>query len=76
MREFWFVLRPSELTYFKTRSEKDKCGALPIEMGSRVEPTTGYRIILHTPERNFELGEEIISCKILSENLIKHFRCS
>ncbi|XP_066247430.1 differentially expressed in FDCP 6-like [Euwallacea similis] len=56
MREFWFVLRPSELTYFKTRSEKDKCGTLPIEPGSRVEPTTGYRIILHSPERNFELG--------------------
>lgn len=56
MREFWFVLRPSELTYFKSRSEKDKCGTLPIETGSRVEATTGYRIILHTPERNFELG--------------------
>ncbi|ENN75968.1 hypothetical protein YQE_07502, partial [Dendroctonus ponderosae] len=56
MREFWFVLRPSELSYYKNRSEKDKSGALPIEVGSRVEATTGYRIILHTPERNFELG--------------------
>ncbi|KAL1494170.1 hypothetical protein ABEB36_009814 [Hypothenemus hampei] len=56
MKEFWFVLRPSELTYFKSRSERDKCGTLAIEQDTRVEPTTGYRIILHTPDRNFELG--------------------
>lgn len=56
MREYWFVLRPSELTYYKSRSEKDRCGSLPIEPGSRVEPKTDFRITLHTPERNFELG--------------------
>ncbi|XP_060521905.1 switch-associated protein 70-like [Cylas formicarius] len=56
MREYWFVLRPSELTYYKTRSEKDKCGAMAIEKDSRVEPATGYKITLHTPERTFELG--------------------
>lgn len=56
MREYWFVLRPSELTYYKGRSEKDKCGVLPIEPGSRVEPKAGYKIILHTPERAYELG--------------------
>ncbi|XP_050302458.1 switch-associated protein 70-like [Anthonomus grandis grandis] len=56
MREFWFVLRPSELTYFKNRSEKEKCGSISIEVGSRVEAKAGFKIILHTPERNFELG--------------------
>ncbi|KAJ3645131.1 hypothetical protein Zmor_022818 [Zophobas morio] len=56
MREYWFVLRPSELSYYKTRSEKDRCGSLPIEPGSRVEAKSGYRIMLHTPERAFELG--------------------
>lgn len=56
MREYWFVLRPSELTYYKTRSEKDRCGSFPIEPGSRVEPKTDFRITLHTPERTFELG--------------------
>ncbi|CAG9763114.1 unnamed protein product [Ceutorhynchus assimilis] len=56
MREFWFVLRPSELTYYKTRSEKDKSGSLTIEVGTKIEATTGYRIILHGTERNFELG--------------------
>lgn len=56
MREYWFVLRPSELTYYKTRSEKDKCGSMIIESGSRVEAKTGYKIVLQTSERSFELG--------------------
>lgn len=56
MREYWFVLRPSELTFFKGRSEKDRCGSLPIEPGCKIEPKTGYRILLHTSERSFELG--------------------
>ncbi|KAJ8980974.1 hypothetical protein NQ317_013428 [Molorchus minor] len=56
MREYWFVLRPSELTYFKGRSEKDKCGSLPIEPGSKIEPKAGYKVMLHTSERTFELG--------------------
>ncbi|RZB39600.1 switch-associated protein 70 [Asbolus verrucosus] len=56
MREYWFVLRPSELSYYKTRSEKDRCGSLPIEPGSRVEAKAGDKIILHTPERAYELG--------------------
>lgn len=56
MREYWFVLRPSELTYYKGRSEKTLCGTIQIEPGSRVEPKTDFKIVLHTPERNFELG--------------------
>lgn len=56
MREYWFVLRPSELTYYKTRSEKNLCGTIAIEPGSRVEPKTDFKLVLHTPERNFELG--------------------
>lgn len=56
MREYWFVLRPSELVYYKGRSEKERCGSMPIEPGSRVEAKTGFKIILHTPERTFELG--------------------
>ncbi|KAL3272630.1 hypothetical protein HHI36_014096 [Cryptolaemus montrouzieri] len=56
MREYWFVLRPSELTYYKTRSEKDRCGSIPIESGSRVENRSGNKIALCTPERNFEFG--------------------
>lgn len=56
MKEYWFVLRPSELSYYKSRSEKERCGALVIEPGSKVEPKSGYKISLQTPERTFELG--------------------
>lgn len=56
MREYWFVLRPSELIYYKSRSEKDRCGSICIEPGSRVEPKAGFKMILHTPERSFEMG--------------------
>ncbi|XP_045476802.1 switch-associated protein 70-like [Harmonia axyridis] len=56
MREYWFVLRPSELTYFKTRTEKDRCGSIPIESGSRIESRSGNKIALCTPDRTFEFG--------------------
>lgn len=55
MREYWFVLRPSELTYYKGRSEKVCCGSLPIEVGSKIEPKTGFKILLYTPDRTYEL---------------------
>lgn len=56
MKEFWFILRPYELVYYKTRSEKERCGSLPIDPNSRIELGTGYRITLQTPERGFELA--------------------
>lgn len=56
MREYWFVLRPSELSYFKGRSEKERCGSLTIEPGSKIEPKADYKFLLQTPERTFELG--------------------
>ncbi|CAG9857082.1 unnamed protein product [Phyllotreta striolata] len=56
MRDYWFVLRPCELTYYKSRSERDKCGSVPIEPGCKVEPKAGYKILLHGSERTFELG--------------------
>ncbi|XP_057665231.1 switch-associated protein 70-like [Diorhabda carinulata] len=56
MKEYWFVLRPTELAYYTGRSEKDRKGSLPIEPGCKVEPKAGYRILLHSSERTFELG--------------------
>ncbi|CAG9813416.1 unnamed protein product [Phaedon cochleariae] len=56
MKEYWFVLRPSELAYYKAKNERVKCGSLPIEPGCKIEPKTGYKIMLHTSERSFELG--------------------
>ncbi|CAH1109939.1 unnamed protein product [Psylliodes chrysocephalus] len=80
MREYWFVLRPSELTYYKGRNEKDRCGSLPIEPGCKVEPKTGYKILLHTSERTFELGttdhmsrlQWISALQLASEHSGKH----
>lgn len=56
MREYWFILRPNELVYYKTRTEKDRCGSMPIDPNSRIELGSGYRISLQTPERIYELG--------------------
>lgn len=46
MREFWVILRPSELVYYKSRSEKDRCGSLTIEPGSRIEAGSGMHLRL------------------------------
>ncbi|KRT82456.1 Pleckstrin homology domain containing protein [Oryctes borbonicus] len=56
MKEYWFVLRPSELVYYKSRQEKEKSGSMNVEANSKVETKEGFKIILHTSERTFELG--------------------
>ncbi|CAH0563330.1 unnamed protein product [Brassicogethes aeneus] len=56
MREYWFVLTPTELTYYKTRSEKEKCGVLPIEPNSKLAAKAGFKISLQTSDRIYELG--------------------
>ena len=56
MREYWFVLRPRELVYYKTRNERDRCGSMTIDSASKIEVKDGYKIILQTSERTFELG--------------------
>lgn len=56
MREYWFVLRPCELTFYKSRNEKEKSGRIVIDAESRIEPKAGYKLVLHTAERSFELG--------------------
>lgn len=44
MKEYWFVLRPSELVYYKTRQEKEKCGSMVVESNSKVEIKEGIII--------------------------------
>ncbi|XP_017785012.1 PREDICTED: switch-associated protein 70-like [Nicrophorus vespilloides] len=56
MREYWFILRPGELSYYKTRSERIKAGSISIETGNRIETKPDNKVVLHTSERNFELG--------------------
>lgn len=58
-REYWFVLQPSELVYYKTRSEKDRSGVLVLDTASRVEVIStehGHKFMLSTSMGQFELS--------------------
>lgn len=61
-REYWFVLQTTELSYYKTRDEKDPCGCIALCSESRVDPSpySGkdklHRILIHSMERTFELA--------------------
>lgn len=46
MKEYWFVLRPSELVYYKSRQEKEKCGSLLLESSCKVETKEGKKVNL------------------------------
>uniref|UniRef100_A0A6P7G0Y8 Switch-associated protein 70-like n=1 Tax=Diabrotica virgifera virgifera TaxID=50390 RepID=A0A6P7G0Y8_DIAVI len=80
MREYWFVLRPSELTYYTGRNEKDRRGSLTLEPRCKVEPKAGYKILLHSSERTYELGttdhmsrlQWISALQLASEHSGKH----
>ncbi|XP_075220283.1 differentially expressed in FDCP 6 homolog [Lycorma delicatula] len=55
MREYWFVLQPMQLVYYKTQEERDQCGVISLDPHCWVD-TTSCRILLHTNERCFELA--------------------
>jgi hypothetical protein len=61
LREYWFVLRPSELTYFKNQCDSEPSGSIPLDPNCWTEPTGQskdkvHRFALVTGERNFELA--------------------
>lgn len=58
MKEYWFVLKPCELSYFKTATEKYKCGSINLQPGNRIEQKSDAKLLLHTPEGSFELGAQ------------------
>lgn len=37
LKEYWFVLQPHELNYYKGRDERDLCGSIAIDPRCRVE---------------------------------------
>ncbi|XP_054273736.1 differentially expressed in FDCP 6 homolog [Macrosteles quadrilineatus] len=55
MREYWFVLQPTQLTYYKNQEEREQCGIICLDPQCWVD-STQQRILLHTRERCFELG--------------------
>lgn len=56
MKEYWFILRPCILSYYKTRNDKEPIGTLTVDPGSHVEMGPGYKLTLQTSERIFELA--------------------
>ncbi|KAJ0176473.1 hypothetical protein K1T71_007652 [Dendrolimus kikuchii] len=62
MREYWCVLQPCALTYYKSSSQKDQCGRIPIDEYCSVEAAVGegkiQRFQLVTPDRTFEFGTQ------------------
>ncbi|PSN46675.1 hypothetical protein C0J52_06380 [Blattella germanica] len=40
LREYWFVLQPTELSYYKGQDEKEHCGSIVLDAHSRVDPCT------------------------------------
>ncbi|CAG9561725.1 unnamed protein product [Danaus chrysippus] len=62
MREYWCVLQPCALTYYKSSSQKEQCGRIAIDEYCSVEAAVGegkiQRFQLITPERTFEFGTQ------------------
>ena len=40
LREYWFVLQPTELNYYKAQDEKEHCGSIPLDAHCRVDACT------------------------------------
>lgn len=68
LREYWFVLQPCELSYYKNASGNVLCGTIPLTSSCTVKlcPTTGtsgkqekfQRFVISSGERNFELATQ------------------
>ncbi|XP_028157419.1 differentially expressed in FDCP 6-like isoform X2 [Ostrinia furnacalis] len=62
MREYWCVLQPCALTYYKSSSQKEQCGRISIDEYCSVEAAAGegklQRFQLITPDRTFEFGTQ------------------
>lgn len=64
MKEYWFVLQPTELLYYKGQNEQAQCGAIALDPQCRVDmyPNNNnsrdklQRLILNTKDRAFELA--------------------
>lgn len=60
-REYWFVLQPCELSYYKNPNEKELCGTIPLNSNCMITPVTGkqeklQKFLLLAGDRNYELA--------------------
>lgn len=69
LKEYWFVLQPCELTFYKHQNQKDLCGSIALDQNCMVRPcqstsqTIGkqekfLKFILSAGERSFELAAQ------------------
>jgi switch-associated protein 70 len=62
LREYHFVLRPQELTYYKNPCDSVPSGTIPLDQNCWTEPSSSHsrdkvhRFSLVTGERSFELA--------------------
>lgn len=64
LKEYWFVLQPCELSYYKNHCEKDLCGTISLDPKFMVKPSTStpgkqdkfLKFILSSGDRSFELA--------------------
>uniref|UniRef100_A0A8D8X710 Switch-associated protein 70 n=1 Tax=Cacopsylla melanoneura TaxID=428564 RepID=A0A8D8X710_9HEMI len=55
LRDYWFVLKPTQLVYYKNQEEREQCGVIAIDGNSWIDSTL-QRIIIHTKERTYEIA--------------------
>lgn len=64
LREYWFVLRPTQLNYYKSQDERECCGSISLDTQCRVDATSrgmrtqdkAHRLALHTGDRTYEFA--------------------
>lgn len=65
-KEYWFVLQPCELSYYKNATQKDLCGTIVLDPNCMIRPSTPnagkldkqLKFSLLTGERHFELAAQ------------------
>lgn len=64
LKEYWFVLQPCELSFYKNANQRDLCGSIPLDTNCAVRPISigsasrdkQLKFSLTSFERNFELA--------------------
>lgn len=68
LKEYWFVLQPCEITYYKGANQKDLCGSIHLDQHCMVRPSLSLsaakheknqlKFALSTGERHYELAAQ------------------
>lgn len=69
LKEYWFVLQPCELTFYKHQNQRDLCGSIALDQNCMVRPSQTsalaigkqekfLKFILSAGERTFELAAQ------------------